>query len=98
MTNNSQIEKRAMTPDHVREVIESTIHKVAIDFEVGPLQLRDDTILLECGLDSMAFATVVVILEEEFGEDPFLASDSAFYPTTLLEFSEFYINYFAGTQ
>lgn len=52
--------------------------------------LRDDSILLESGLDSLGFAILVTRLEEELGYDPFSISETAFYPTTFGEFVRFY--------
>lgn len=52
--------------------------------------LADESILLDCGLDSLGFAILVIRLEEELGFDPFLASDTAYYPKTFGEFVQFY--------
>ncbi len=49
-----------------------------------------DVPLLESGLDSIGFATVVALLEERLGYDPFLMSDEPIYPTTLAEFVAVY--------
>ena len=49
-----------------------------------------DLPLLESGLDSIGFATVVALLEERLGYDPFLLSDEPVYPTTLGEFVAVY--------
>jgi acyl carrier protein len=48
--------------------------------------LTDDMVLLDSGLDSLGFAVLVVILEEELGYDPFSVMDEAKYPTTFGEF------------
>ena len=53
-------------------------------------ELADELILLECGLDSMSFALLVVELEEQLGFDPFTLSKDAFYPKTFAEFVKFY--------
>jgi|TARA_R110002167_G_scaffold31464_18_gene103292 acyl carrier protein len=52
--------------------------------------IEANTLLLECGLDSLAYAMLVAQLEEELGFDPFteLAIDT--YPST---FAEFLANY-----
>lgn len=55
-----------------------------------PPALRDDTILLETGLDSMAFAVLVARLDDELGLDPFSAEADAAYPRTFGEFVAFY--------
>lgn len=60
------------------------------DHEVDPPELLDGTILLETGLDSMAFAVFVARLDDELGFDPFTAAEDAYYPTTFGEFVAFY--------
>ena len=55
-----------------------------------PPQLVDDTVLLETGFDSMAFAVFVTVLDEELGFDPFTISQDAVYPRTFGEFVRFY--------
>ena len=60
------------------------------DHQTKPPQLEDDTVLLETGFDSMAFAVFIARLDEELGFDPFTISDTAFYPTTFGEFVRFY--------
>jgi len=52
--------------------------------------LTDETILLESGLDSLGFAILVARLDEEFGLDPFSASDEPYYPRKLGEFVRLY--------
>lgn len=53
-------------------------------------ELRDDTVLLESGMDSMGFAVFVARLDDELGFDPFTMSDEAYYPRTFGEFVAFY--------
>lgn len=47
-------------------------------------------ILLESGLDSLGFATLVARLEAELGYDPFVLMDEPFYPRTYQEFVSVY--------
>jgi len=54
------------------------------------LELTDDTVLLASGLDSLGLALAVVMLEQELGYDPFVASQEAYYPRTFGEFVRFY--------
>ncbi len=54
------------------------------------LDLADDAVLLETGLDSLGFAILVTRLEEELDYDPFSLSAEPFYPRTFKEFVEFY--------
>ena len=52
--------------------------------------LADDTILLDCGLDSLGFALVVAHLEDDLGVDPFTAADEMVFPVTLGDFVALY--------
>jgi hypothetical protein len=54
--------------------------------------LRDDTELLDTGLDSLCFAIVVTRLEEILGVDPFTMFEDAAMPLTFGQFVEFYEN------
>ena len=62
--------------------------------EMNDIQLEkninDDSVLLESGLDSLGFAMLVAILEEELGYDPFSMMDEPIYPRTFGEFVEIY--------
>ena len=53
-------------------------------------ELKDDSVLLETGLDSLGFAVLVALLEEELGFDPFQMIDEPVYPQTFGEFVRFY--------
>lgn len=53
----------------------------------------DDAILLETGLDSLGFAILVALLEEELDYDPFQLMDEPIYPTTFGEFLAIYEKY-----
>lgn len=57
--------------------------------------ISDDQILLESGLDSLGFAILVALLEEELDLDPFQEMEGAFYPTTYGEFVAIYEKYSA---
>jgi hypothetical protein len=61
-----------------------------------PPHLRDDTVLLETGLDSMAFAVLVMRLDEDLGFDPFSLASDPVYPRTFKQFLEFYKEYAPG--
>lgn len=52
--------------------------------------LSDDQVLLESGLDSLGFAILVALLEEELDFDPFQDLEDAVYPTTFGEFVAIY--------
>ena len=58
-----------------------------------PEVIDEETILLDSGLDSLAFAILVVELESELGYDPFSLMDTPVYPTTYGEFCIMYKKY-----
>ena len=74
----------------LRSTIISQIEEVAREQKKSLAPLTDDLLLLEFGLDSLAFAVLIARLEEELGYDPFTASSEVYYPTTLRDFIEFY--------
>lgn len=53
-------------------------------------ELTRATVIMDSGIDSLVFATVVVVLEAELGIDPFAASDEPYYPNTVGDFIDFY--------
>jgi acyl carrier protein len=54
--------------------------------------LTDDLTLLDSGLDSLCFATLVVRLEISLGVDPFSADEDIRFPVTFGDFVSFYEN------
>ena len=56
-------------------------------------ELTDDAVLLEIGLDSLGYAIVVTLLDEELGYDPFVEMNDPVYPQTLKEFVDIYEKY-----
>jgi hypothetical protein len=58
--------------------------------DAGSCALTNDTILLESGLDSLGYAIVVTMLDEELGYDPFFEMQEPVYPVTLKEFVDVY--------
>jgi len=79
----------------LREDLEKTIRKSMQDVAemnsqtlVNPIV--NDTVLLESGLDSLSFAGLVATLEFTLDYDPFSDVETAYYPTTFLEFVDFY--------
>ena len=50
----------------------------------------DDLVLLESGLDSLCLAIIVARLEDQFGANPFAASEDVYLPVTLGDFIRFY--------
>ena len=55
--------------------------------------IEDSAILLETGLDSLGFAILVALLEEELDLDPFQLMDDPIYPITFGEFIAMYEKY-----
>lgn len=82
-----------------REDIVAVIRQVAEESNkdlVDPF--RDDTVLLQSGLDSLDFAIIVARLEEELNADPFAMMDEPVYPRTLADFVRIYEEHFARGQ
>ena len=52
--------------------------------------IESDTLLLECGLDSLGYAMLVAQLEEDLGFDPFTELAIETYPSTFSEFLAIY--------
>lgn len=66
------------------EALEQTSSRLLVE------QLSDDSVLLETGLDSLGFAILVALLEEELSIDPFQLMDEPVYPKTFGEFVAIY--------
>lgn len=58
--------------------------------ELSVLELTNEVILLESGLDSLGFAILVATLEEKLEFDPFTMMDEPLYPTTFGDFIAIY--------
>ena len=74
----------------IRSKILAHIATIAAEQDKKVPPLADDLPLTESGLDSLCFAILVARLEDEFGVDPFTASEEVLFPTTLGEFIELY--------
>ena len=53
--------------------------------------IKDETVLLNTGLDSLGFALLIMTLEEKLGFDPFSLSEDPFYPKTFGDLVTYYI-------
>ena len=78
--------------------LESTISKVlATVAEQQSVTLPDvidkEMVLLDCGLDSLAFAMLVAELDSQLGYDPFSLMETPVYPETYGEFCAMYEKY-----
>lgn len=72
-------------------VIVESINQVAAEQGLAlDGELKEDTVLLESGLDSLAFAILVAELEASLGYDPFTLMETPTYPRTLAEFVAVY--------
>lgn len=76
----------------LRAVIEESFHEVleASGLQLAVPALRDDTVLLASGMDSLGFAILVARLEESLGFDPFIILSEPTYPRTFGEFVRIY--------
>ncbi|WP_199271697.1 acyl carrier protein [Paraglaciecola sp. L3A3] len=76
---------------NLEQQIKETMQQVA---ELGDCQLIEpiegNTLLLECGLDSLGYAMLVAQLEEDLGYDPFTELAIETYPSTFSEFLAIY--------
>ncbi len=75
-----------------RGIIIENIERVAKEQKRSVVPLTDDLALQESGLDSLCWVIVVARLENEFGFDPFTASDDVYFPVTLGDFVQAYEN------
>ena len=78
--------------------LENTISRVLMAVaEQQSVTLPDvidkEMVLLDSGLDSLAFAILVAELESELGYDPFSLMDTPVYPATYGEFCAMYKKY-----
>ena len=73
-----------------RSLIISQIQQVATEQKKTLAPLTDDLSLLDSGLDSLCFAILVSLLEDEIGVDPFTSSQDGKFPNTVGELIAFY--------
>ncbi len=74
----------------IRKIIESAVKRIGVEQQMRFAPLTDDLPLLNSGLDSLAFALLVVKLEDELGVDPFTESENIQAPVTFGDFVELY--------
>lgn len=75
--------------------IVSVMQQIAKDQQITLPPLNDDVLLHETGFDSLAFAILVVRLEDDLGIDPFTISEDAEFPLTVGDFIKAYENVLA---
>lgn len=78
----------------MKEEIIKIIKNIAEDYgwEIKTT-LNEESLLIECGLDSLGFAILVAQLEETYKYDPFSMMEEPLYPETLGEFVAIYEKY-----
>ena len=80
-----------MTTEQLRNLILETFQEVAEQSQMTLVEtITDDSMLLQTGLDSIGFATVITMLEMKLGYDPFLLMEEPLYPNTFAEFLNVY--------
>ncbi len=77
---------------NVRSEITTQFKQVALEHGIHLAPLTDDLALLDSGLDSLCFATVLARLEAELGVDPVSAFEDAVFPMSFGEFVRCYEN------
>lgn len=76
---------------NVEQIIRDSLEQVALMANCQLItDIKDDTVLLQSGLDSLGFAMLVAQLEEDLGVDPFSQMQIAVYPRTFGEFVSIY--------
>jgi acyl carrier protein len=77
---------------NIEKIIKQTFEEVfAENNQISEMpNLDENLVLLESGLDSLGFAVLVVKLEEKLEFDPFILSETPYYPQSLGEFIKFY--------
>lgn len=74
----------------VRSTIESQLLRTAEEHGRTLEPLTDELKLLESGLDSLSFATIVMRLADSLGVDPFNSGIAIEFPATLGDFVRMY--------
>jgi hypothetical protein len=68
------------------------MQQIAGEQKISLPSLEDDLSLHETGFDSLAFAILVVRLEDDLGVDPFTIAEDAGFPLTVGDFVKAYEN------
>jgi hypothetical protein len=76
----------------LRPIILAKFEEVAVNQQRTLAAVHDDLELMESGLDSLCFAIVVALLEDELGMDPFSRAENVVFPVTFGEFVRYYDN------
>lgn len=76
----------------LRPTILAKFEEVAAREHMTLAPIHDDLVLLDSGLDSLCFALIVALLEDELGLDPFTESEEVSFPVTFGDFVQSYDN------
>jgi len=68
------------------------MQQIAGEQKISLPSLEDDLSLHETGFDSLAFAILVMRLEDDLGVDPFTIAEDAGFPLTVGDFVKAYEN------
>lgn len=74
----------------IEEIVYAVFKQVAAEQGKTLPPLNDRLPLADCGLDSLSFAIVVMMLEDRLNMDPFSSSEHVNFPVTLGDFIRFY--------
>ena len=75
----------------VKSTIIEQMEQIAREHRKILAPLKEDLLLANCGLDSLAFAVLIARLEDKLSIDPFTAADDdASFPVTFGEFVKAY--------
>ena len=77
-----------MTYDETIVMITQELQTLLDQKDISSVELSPETIILDTGLDSLDLATLIVLLEEKTGKDPFRSGCKNF--TTLGELTTLY--------
>ena len=83
----NKVEGGAMS---VKSTIIEQMEQIAREHGKILAPLKEDLLLANCGLDSLAFAVLIARLEDKLSIDPFTAADDASFPVTFGEFVKAY--------
>jgi acyl carrier protein len=84
----------ALTRERLREKVLACLADAAEARGMrADLDLKDNSVLLDSGLDSLGFAVLVVRLEDTLGYDPFVLMSEPVYPKTFGEFLDIYMRH-----
>jgi len=74
----------------IRQKVETVFRLVGMEQNKRMPLLSDDLPLLQTGLDSLCFALIVAVLEDELGVDPFTGPEEIPLPVTFGDFVQLY--------